>query len=79
MSYSVKDIQVVWLTQMVCEDSFQDGNLFIVFADFRGKYAHYKTLRLLRGTILSTFFVAGTWHRALYAFIPFNYHSALIV
>ena len=74
-SCCVKCVQVSLLRQMACEDSFQNGNVLIVFADFKGIYAHYKTLKL--GTILSANFVAGTWRRALYAFMSFNYHSNL--
>ena len=39
---------------MACEDSFQNGNVVIVFVDFKRMCAQYKLLRLLRGTILST-------------------------
>lgn len=39
-------------------------------------YADYRTPEQ---SILSTTFVAGTWHRVVYVFMSFTYHPMLIV
>lgn len=69
VSCSVKCIQV-----LLFRHSIQNGNVFIVFADFEGMYVHCKTLKLSIGTILSTNFVARSGHKAFYIFMSFNYY-----
>lgn len=73
-SCSVKCIQV-----LLFRHSFQHGIVFIVSANSEGMCVHYKTLKISIGTILSTNFVAGSWHRALYVFVSFHYHPKLII
>ena len=79
VSCSVKHTQDSLLRQMAFEDSIQNENIFIVFAGFKGMYTCHKTPNLSEGPILSTVFVVGTWHRALYVYMSFNYHPERIV